>query len=218
MMSAARLSLLICFLLAACGGGPDAPTVTEAGLAAEPATVFVASNGWHSSIVLPRAAIPAGRIPEVADFPGASFLEFGWGDAEYFPDPEPGIGETLRAGLLPTPAVMHVVPLHVEPVVAYPQAEIVAFDLDGRQVGRLVAFIGAGFDRSGDRQPEPGLFPSSRFYPAKGRFHLSNTCNSWTARALAFAGLAVDATSAARATDLMVQLRPLGRTVSKSLN
>lgn len=216
-MSVARISILLCLLLAACSNGPAAPKSANLVPPAEPATVFVVSNGWHSAVVLPRGAIPAVSVTETADFPDARFLEFGWGDAEYFPDPEPGVGTALRAGLLPTPAVMHVVPLARDPAAIYPRAEIVAFDLDEERLGRLAAFIGASFDRSGGRASGPGLYPDSRFYPATGRFHLGNTCNSWTARALAFAGLAVDETDAARAADLMAQLRPRGRLVSKPL-
>lgn len=206
-------------LLAACAGGPEAPPVGEntSSPAGPGATIFVTSNGWHSGLVLPRAAVPPARVPEAAAFPNARFLEFGWGDAEYFPAPEPTVGMTLRAGLLPTPAVLHVVPLWKGPRRVYPKAEVIAVTLDGGQLDRLAAFIGASFDRSAGGA-RPGLYAHSRFYPAKGRFHLGNTCNSWIARALAAAGLAVDVTDAARAADLLSQVRRLGEKVLKVLN
>ncbi|MDP6343627.1 MAG: DUF2459 domain-containing protein, partial [Alphaproteobacteria bacterium] len=52
-------------------------------------------------------------------------------------------------------------------------------------------------------------YPGSRFYEGAGEYHLLNTCNTWTARALRQAGLAVDPGNAVTADDLMAQLRPL---------
>src|SRR3990172_7984096 len=82
-------------------------------------SIFVTSNGWHTEIVLPKAALPAGAIPEAADFPRATYLGFGWGHAEYYPAPDPGIGLTLKAALIPSPAVMHVIGLGADPREAF---------------------------------------------------------------------------------------------------
>ncbi|MFN6942859.1 MAG: DUF2459 domain-containing protein, partial [Parvibaculum sp.] len=45
--------------------------------------------------------------------------------------------------------------------------------------------------------------------PATGRFSLTNTCNTWTARGLERAGVNVNSRGVQRAEDLMKQLRPL---------
>ena len=71
--------------------------------------VYVASNGWHTAIIVSSAALSAtDALPESADFPGASFLEFGWGDRAFYQAKEPTLGETLTAALTPTPAVIHI--------------------------------------------------------------------------------------------------------------
>ncbi len=209
--------VLLILVAAACSAGPAAPPRPETAPVASAGgahTVFVTSNGWHSGIVIARTGLAPGRIPEAADFAGARYLEFGWGDAEYYPAKQTTIGMTLRAVLVPTPAVVHVAGLSVTPARRYPEAEVVELSLDGAGLSRLVDFIDAGFDRGGRARAEstgPGLYPDSRFYPALGRFHLFNTCNTWTARALAAAGLAVDATGTARAEGLMRQVRRLAR-------
>jgi hypothetical protein len=56
-----------------------------------------------------------------------------------------------------------------------------------------------------------GLYGDSRFYPARETFHLFNTCNVWTARALRSAGLPVR--DAITTEGLMAQVRRLGRVV-----
>ncbi len=78
----------------------------------------------------------------------------------------------------------------------------------------FVDFIDASFERAGAARAAatgPGLYATSRFYPAKGRFHLFNTCNTWTARALAAAGFDVSASGTSRAETLMQQVRALVR-------
>ena len=207
------IALVLGLLLTACAAPPPAPPPSQPDLDAK-TIIFVASNGWHSSIILAKADLPPGRLAEAADFPEARFLEFGWGDAVYYPARRATLGMTLRAALVPTPAVVHVVGLRAEPARSAPGSEVVSLAIDDRNFGRLVDFIDASFERSGAARAAatgPGFTAASRFYPAKGRFHLFNTCNTWTARALAAAGFEVSASGTFRAEALMRQVRALAR-------
>ena len=176
------------------------------------ATVLVTSNGWHSGIVVRRAAIAATSIPEVADFPAASWLEFGWGDAEYYPNPRATAGLALFAAF-PGPAVLHVSGLAAHPTQIFPSVEVFTLAILPDQHDRLVAALAASFARAGAPRaaplPTPGLYPFSRFYPATGRFHAFNTCNTWAAGILAAAGLSISASGIQTASDLTARLRPL---------
>ncbi len=209
-----RLACIVPLLvwLAACAAQPAPSTPPD--IDVQRHTVFVTANGWHSGIVITRADLPAGRIPEAADFPGARLVEFGWGDAEFYPAKETTIGMTLRAALVPTPAVVHVAGLAAAPVHRGAKAEVVRLGLDEAGLRRLVDFIDSSFDRGGRARVAasgPGLYAASRFYPATGRFHLLNTCNTWTARALRTAGFAGIDAGTTRAEGLMRQVRRLGR-------
>ncbi len=207
--------LLLALVVVACSAeraGPLRPETDRLPSTAERRTIFVTSNGWHSSIVLARADLPPGRIPEAADFAKARFLEFGWGDAEYYPAKNVTLGMTLRAAVTPTPSVVHVAGMAVAPGRRYPGTEVVPLALDAKRLGRLVDFIDATFDRRGRTRATstgPGLYPDSRFYPATGQFHLLNTCNTWTASGLAAAGFDVADPGMARAEALMRQVRRL---------
>jgi len=210
-----RVMSALALLLTACAAAPPAPPPSRSYLGAK-TVIFVTSNGWHSGIIVAKADLPHDRLPETADFPEARFLEFGWGDAVYYPAKKVTLGMTLRAALVPTPAVVHVVGLRAEPARSSPgaEAEVVSLALDGKNFGRLVDFIDASFERSGAPRAAatgPGLYATSRFYPANGRFHLFNTCNTWTARALAAAGFDVSASGISRAEALMQQVRALVR-------
>jgi len=105
---------------------------------------------------------------------------------------------------------MHVVGQWTEPKNYFRQAESVGLPISEENYLRLVAFIHDSFERgkAPRAQPSgPGLYRSSRFYPARGKFHLFNTCNSWTARALATAGFDVEPSGTYRAEGVMGQIR-----------
>lgn len=200
-------------IVAGCAGleGPriEAEKSTSSETAASQAdyNILVASNGWHTSIVLASSDLPAGTIPEAGDFPRAEYLEFSWGDARYFPAPEKALGMTMRALLTPTPAVLHVAGLPAHPRKVFPSAELVELGLKSDGFRALVDYLDDTFARDDAEPSSQGLYRFSRFYPANGKFHLFNTCNTWTARGLAAAGLPVTVTGTLRAEDLMSQLR-----------
>jgi hypothetical protein len=77
----------------------------------------------------------------------------------------------------------------------------------------MLDFIADSFQRRPDGAliPQgPGLYGFSRFYRAKGSFHLFNTCNTWAARAVAATGLPVS-TRIITAGGFVSQLRRNGR-------
>ena len=173
--------------------------------------VFVTSNGWHSGIVIARGDLPAGAIPETADFRDAAYFEFGWGDSEYYPAPRKTFAMTLGAAF-PSSAVVHLMGLQRHPSQMFPGNEWVALRLSGEGFRRLVAYLHDSFQRAGAARAQRsarGLYAFSGFYPATGTFHLFNTCNTWTARGLASAGLPIRVSGVQQADELMSQLRPL---------
>lgn len=203
---------LALLLVAGCAAGDRAPENIAAGDGPPVRSIHVISNGWHAGIILARSDIPAGLLPEAADFPADAWLEFGWGDRDYYPNPRPTMGMALAAGLTPTPAVLHIAGRTVLPVAA-DKREVLPLRVSEAGLRRLVERIDAAVERppGQDRAASiaPGLYETSLFYPAHGEFHLFNTCNSWVARKLAWAGLPVSESGVTMAEDLMVQLRPL---------
>ena len=190
------------------GGLLLAPTLGLARGAAH--RIWVVSNGWHSGIVLARPDVPESVIPEIADFPQARFLEFGWGDAEFYPAREAGAWLALRAAF-PGPAVMHVAGLPDHPARIWPQVTILPFAMNAEALSRLLVFLRNSFDRAGAGRAAAsarGIYPFSLFYPATGRFHLFNNCNTWTAQALNAMGLGASLGGVNTADDLISRIRP----------
>ncbi len=200
--------LPICLLFAGCNP-QGANQASDEG--PEPA-VWVMSNGWHSDIILRRSDIPAEQIPEITAYPDAQYFAFGWGDANYYPTRTPTAKMAIKAIALPTPAVMHLTAIPTTPERYYLEAEVLRLPITEAGLKSLVQYIRDSFEREdgGPAQKSgPGLYRHSGFYPATGRFHLLNTCNTWTAHGLTQAGLPLGESRAIQAEALMRELRPI---------
>jgi uncharacterized protein (TIGR02117 family) len=180
----------------------------------EPRKVFqVVKHGWHVGIVVDQDEM-ASQVPLLdEDFSGAEHLEIGWGDARFYREAEPSAGLALRAALWPTASVMHIVGFSGDPVRYFPASEVINICVSRSEYKRMLDFIMEGFERRPDGEViplGPGLYGTSRFYRAKGSFHLFNTCNTWAARAVGATGVPVS-TRIITAGGLVSQLRRNGR-------
>jgi uncharacterized protein (TIGR02117 family) len=179
-------------------------------------TIYLVSHGWHAGIVLQRAEIPVSVWPAPVDFPDVQYLEVGWGDMDYYQTPDPHMGLILKAALLPTASVLHIVGFS-GPVSAYfPYSEIIRIELSSAGFEHLTRTIAESFARNeaGDTiSLGPGLYGNSRFYLSSESYHLFNTCNVWTARALRAAGLAITPPRAITVENLMSQAHKFGAAI-----
>ena len=183
------------------------------------AVVFVVYDSWHAAIVLPTAELSMKSIPEEEDFPSARYLEFSWGDQDYFPDPASGVLLALKAAFWSSGSVLHLVGFDDEVRRFYPKAEVVELRLSPAAHDRLLGFLTESFKRaeSAQRAPaRPGLYDYSRFYPSTGKFSLLNTCNTWVARALQTAGLPIAPSGVITAGQLGEQVNKLLSTAQTS--
>lgn len=197
--------LLMSVALAACVGPVPPPGTAAAAARSDHHRVLVVRRGWHAGLVFDRADIAeTGLMAEAADFASARLIEFGWDDREFYKARDPGLWLALRAGLAPTPTVLNLAPLAAPPS----EPEVIALGLPENAFQRLVQAISDTFDRGGGNaaiMPRRGA--GDRFYPAHGEFHLRSTCNTWTARVLASAGVDIDPAGVITADTLMRRTR-----------
>jgi uncharacterized protein (TIGR02117 family) len=208
---ARRILLIVCFAWA-CSN-----LVAETRLRGEEKlvkSVFVVHDAWHAAIVIRKSDASLSALPELRDFPSAEYLEFSWGDRDYFPAPDPGPGLAFKAAFWSSGSILHVVGFKDAVAKAYPGAEIIEIPLSEEDFQQLVKFISETFSRPHPPAPaeaQPGLFANSRFYAAEGRFSILKTCNTWVAEALKAAGLPISPGYVITAGNLGSQLRSLAR-------
>ena len=208
--------VLLSLLLFACTKAPENlfPPAPD-----EPSrTVYLVSHGWHAGIVVKRSDIPAGIWPQHNELPEAEYLEVGWGDQDYYMTPDAGLGTTLKAALLPTASVLHVVSF-TGPVTGYfPRSEVIRIDLSEGGFERLCRYLEKSYalDEDGDSQPlGPSLYGDGRFYQSRETYHAFNTCNAWTARALREAGIPITPAANLRVETLMTNMAKFGSVIQK---
>lgn len=162
-------------------------------------SVFVLTNGVHTSIVLPAAAAgvdwrPLIRAEHLArpDLAG-DYLAIGWGQREFYlktptwADLRPGVAFRALFGRGGT--LLHVEHLRQPPTGRDSRQILVTPD----QYRRLTRYILNSFRRLPDGQAVPvrGRFAIESYYEARVNYNLFRTSNEWTGAALRTAGIRV---------------------------
>jgi len=168
--------------------------------------VYVVNHGWHTGFVLQTSEIQK-EIPELKKrFGNVPYIEFGWGDNEFYQAEEITSGITLKAIFLPTDSVVHAVAVSLKADKYFKHSEVEKFCLEDSELKSLVDFISKSFyrDESGNiLKLNHGIYGDSQFYKAKGDFHIFNTCNKWTAKGLESAGMEISTTFKITAGSIM---------------
>jgi len=176
-------------------------------------TVYLVNHGWHAGIIVKRADIPEGVWPEHKEFSASEFLEVGWGDRDYYMEPDPHLGITLKAALWPTESVLHIAAFRGSVTDYFQGREIIEIKITKAGFEKLCRYFQKSYamDDAGRAVPlGPGLYGQSRFYLSHETYHLLKTCNVWTARALAAAELPITPQWTIRVDSLMSEAKKFG--------
>jgi uncharacterized protein (TIGR02117 family) len=202
-------ALLVCLLLcSACTGSAKTPSFAAGN---EPlVSIYLINHGKHTGLVVRKADVPQGLWPESRDFPDADYLELGWGDWDYYQADDPGLWLALKAAFWSTASVLHVVGVKGSVADRFAGYEIIQLELAPDSFAKLMDYIHQSLARNGETKARPigpGYGLGSRFYPARGEFHLYNTCNGWVASALEAAGYPMGVFRPVTADQLMAKAR-----------
>ena len=184
--------------------------------------VTVISNGYHAGLALPRdklAEFASGRgypalIAIAQRFAAFDWIEFGWGEREFYQS-VPTAGDmnlrlALRALFHPgNKTVVHVVGIGGDPARAF-KAEMMKVPLSWNGFDQLLQKLDATFvPPQNGALPDigRGLYGASLFYPANGTFGITRVCNHWIGDLLGAAGLPRNPVLATLPQGLMLNLR-----------
>lgn len=126
----------------------------------------ISVNGWHSGIVLPRELFPE------FSYTDAPYLEFGWGDADFYPHRGFSISKGIKALFFSSGSVIQVVP-------TYSPESIVLYVDDLRPIRDAIVKEFKSFEPLG-----PSLYGQGHFYQGNRAFSPMFSCNTWVAKIL----------------------------------
>lgn len=173
-------------------------------------TIWVLDHGWHTAIVVRRADVDRALWPDVEDFPGATFVEVAWGDRAFYMATPATVWMAIKAAFATGGSVLHIVGLDAPIATSFPRSEIVDLRLSRPGFEALTRFVAEEYERDARARPvrlQRGLYGASWFYAARSRYSLSNTCNTWVARALHTAGLPITPSGVITAGGVMQQVQ-----------
>jgi uncharacterized protein (TIGR02117 family) len=194
--------LLAVSILAATGcAGPavSVPPLPQHPVGAARKDVWVVSHGWHTRVAVRRADVDPAIWPESGDFGDAAYLEVGWGDRDFYPEPRPSLWDAIDPVIRATPAALHVGAFDASPHEFFAAQPVVRLAVPAAGIDRLARFIRDHHVRDAAGKAMrigPGYYVRSAFYLATGRYHaLTYNSNSWAASALRAAGAPMDASA-----------------------
>ena len=159
-------------------------------------TVYVASNGVHVDLIVPKVAArvdwrPIARPGDLGDprFANYDYLGIGIGEHAFYLE-TPTWAEVRPATLIFAAIGSDRTLLHFDHLPRpEPADDIRAVVLTPAQYRRLSAYILASLKPGGLHYP--GYGPYDAFYEARGHYDALATCNAWAGDALRFAGVRV---------------------------
>ena len=193
--------LLLVMLLTGCSSATTCYETAAPGEALH--SVYVVRRAWHSGVIVRAEDWPTPSFL-IADFPKADYLEFGWGDAEYYQAEEATFWLGLRAAVWPKSSVIHVIGL-TDPLDKSAYADdIVEVRVSRTGMLQLVAALNAEFAGQTPIGHELEATPKpNRFYSAHRSFYFPRMCNWWTAKRLQDASCPVTAWSVVTASQVL---------------
>jgi uncharacterized protein (TIGR02117 family) len=200
------LLIVILSLLTACSSKPYVVKHTEMPAAVGQEEIYIVSHGWHTGFVVPAKRIQ-NQLPKLRKrFGDIPYIEFGWGDKDFYQAKEITTGLTLKAILWPTESVIHAVAVPEKADKFFANSIVETLCLSGREYSSLLRFISESFYKDEDGrilELEGGIYGNSQFYKGVGNFYLMNTCNKWTAKGLKSAGIDISPTFKLTADSIM---------------
>jgi uncharacterized protein (TIGR02117 family) len=206
-------SLLLPLVLSACLSGCGTTrggAIPRAGLAPSQKRVWLASNGFHSSVAVPARLAP---LEVRKRHPAAKVFAIGWGSRGFYTERAPGWYLLFTALFLPTRSALHVVPLDTPPETALPNSAWFEFPITSEGEARLRLRLDSAFLRdTGQRLRYLGVgkFAGSSFWDGSEVYLFPRTCNVWVASVLKSAGVRFVPWCSVEAGVLMRQGRRLG--------
>lgn len=155
---------------------------------------YLVRERWHTGILLPTT-FARRCIPEAAHLPEAAWVDFGWGEADFYQTPGFDLRLALKAILRHNASVMRLAAVPAELHRFYGHDSwLLPLCVDSARAYRLCSFLQQSLQRDSTGRALLSSVQANgwvRFYRARDTYWGLHTCNTWVARALQAAGFPI---------------------------
>lgn len=179
---------------------PGDPKLARLGPGETPVPVYILDNGFHSDLVLPRAALTAQPGPladAVMSLAPGDWILVGWGDAKFYVDQRP-IADRLPDGARAFFAPGNASVLMLRPEAQHPEQGFLPegrrrLSLSPAAVAAMRTRIENSLDLSRGAPFVAATRPGDpvRFFASREPFSILHLCNHWLGEVLNAAGLSI---------------------------
>lgn len=159
-------------------------------------SIYIIKQFWHTALVFTLDQIDSAIIPEAKYFSEYNLIDFGWGDEEFYQYPGFDSGLAFGALFYATPSTLRMEGIFSSKEIVFDHYEIVIeLKVNEHQLRKLNEFIAAAFYR--DKDGKSVILSESAsgkiiFFKSGAFYHLFNTCNTWVAEGLSYAGFDIE--------------------------
>ena len=214
------LSLFILFsllfiLAAGCIGPPlhsasdDAQGNSNGGPAE---SIYIIGERYHTGIIATSEFLKKYGCVLGSEIPPGHYGDTGWGDCDFYMGRSDGITGALNALFRSSSSVVHLRTFTSLDEWMTGSRYVIKVSLTEKQAALLCRFINESLVIR-DGKPEAitkNYIRGSAFYESPLEYGLTNTCNTWIARALRFSGLKISPSMVMTVSQLKNRLLPIG--------
>jgi len=142
-------------------------------------------------------------------------VEIGWGEEDFYQNPDSSVTRAARAILRQNPSVLRVEGFNqdIRDVMAWSERTR-KISLTPPQMTKLIVYVNESLKK--DKNGKPVIasvhgLGEIIFFKSTQTYYLFNTCNTWIARALQYAGLDITPVGVVTAQSLFYKLNKLPR-------
>jgi uncharacterized protein (TIGR02117 family) len=156
--------------------------------------IFLVKQYWHTAIVIHLEDIDDKKYRFKKFFRNYNLIDFGWGDEMFYQHPDFDLYLGARAILKPTSSTLRVEGINLSKELFFQLSEIVIrLDVTQNQLEKILEFIEKTFYKENDEYVILNVIANKiYFFKSYGYYHLFNTCNTWIAKCLNYAGFNID--------------------------
>jgi len=145
--------------------------------------VYVMDHGYHTALAVESKGFLEKIGLQNSFYSQFKYVEIGRGDAGFYQQEEVVLSTTLKALFFSTPAIMHLRAYDTSPMKRYPPGRRFEVRLSRVALEKLHTAIVDSFalEENSAVEMAKGNDEFSRYFKARGNYHMFYTCNNWTA-------------------------------------